>query len=300
MTSPLTYRPATFVPVPRWRRWWPLARQTATALFRSKWGVAMFCVCMIPALIRLAMLLIIFGVVSFGPPSMRNRMQSRATGEFAAVDPRRVEFYVDSVLAVMPGMVFALLLTTLVAARAIASDRATNALELYWTRGVSPWSYVLAKWVGSLLLVGSITVYAPFALWTVAVFLAPDWTLFLDTWQPLLLALAGLFVATAIWTALAVLISASCARPNTAMVVWSVLLVGSTAVGVVAAAALRQPDLRSTLSIWDAGGVVARAIGGLAPPRRVSSAGALVTLGVVLLLAWLQARRRMRLTEAIG
>jgi hypothetical protein len=300
VTSPLVYRRATFVPVPSWRRWWPLAWQQATSLWRTKWGVAMFFVCLIPSLIRLAMLLIAFGVVQFGPMSLRNRMQGRATGELAMFDPRRVEFYVEPVLQVMPGMVFALLLTTLVVARAVASDRATNALELYWTRGISPWGYVLAKWVGSVLLVSAITVVAPFVLWVVAVFLADDWSLFLDSWQPVLAGLGGLLVATGLWTGLGIFVSAACARPNTAMVLWSVLLVGSSAVGVVLAAALREPELRSSLSVWHAGGVVARAIGGLPAPRGASLSGAWLTLGVLLLLTWLRARRRLRLTEALG
>ncbi|MFY9345965.1 MAG: ABC transporter permease [Planctomycetota bacterium] len=295
----LGYRPAAFVPVPAWRRWWPLAREEASSLFRARWGVAMFCVCLVPTLIRLAMLLMVFGVIQFGPLSLRNRLQTRAAGEVANLDPRRAEFYIESVLQVMPGMVCLLLLTSLTVARSIARDRTTNALELYWTRGISPLGYLLAKWVGSVWLVAKVTVVAPLLLWVVAVFLADDWSLFLDSWLTVGAGLVGVAVATAVWTALGTLLSACAGRPNTAMVAWSLLLVGSSAVGVVLAQALREPHLRSTLSVWHAGGVVARAIAGI-PQAKVSVAGAATTLGVLLLLLAWRARRRLRLLEAVA
>ena len=35
MTRALDYRPAPYREVPRWRRWWPLAWQETTVLFRT-------------------------------------------------------------------------------------------------------------------------------------------------------------------------------------------------------------------------------------------------------------------------
>ncbi|MCU0863272.1 MAG: ABC transporter permease [Planctomycetes bacterium] len=301
MSQRLTYRTSHFEPVPAWRRWWPLAWAEASSLFRSIWGVVLFCVCLLPVLIRLAMLLIMFGVVNFGPPSLRNRLTSRATGELASIDPRRVEFYVEPVLQVMPGMVFVLLLSSLVIARSVARDRSTNALELYWTRGITPWTYLLAKWFGGLMLLSLLTVIAPLALWTTAVFLAEDWSLFLDSWLPMLIALSALMLVTAVWSALGILLSAAANSPNGAMVAWISLLVGSGALAVVLAVVLREPWLRSCLSVWDAGGVIVRALAGLAQPRGgVSVAGAGCVLGGLLLFTWWRARRRLRLGEAIG
>jgi hypothetical protein len=246
-------------------------------------------------------LLIMFGVVSFGPPALRNRLSSRATGEMASLDPRRVEFYVDPVLQVMPGMVFVLLLSSLVVARAIARDRSTNALELYWTRGITPWSYLLAKWVGGHLLLSTLTVLAPLALWVTAVFLAEDWSLFADTWWPMLGALVALALITAVWTGLGILLSAAANSPNGAMVAWISLLVGSGALAVVLAVVLREPWLRSCLSVWEAGGVVVRSLAGLTQGRGgVSVPGAYAMLGALLVVTGWRARRRLRLGEAIG
>lgn len=268
-------------------------------MFRTKWGVGLFFVCLLPSLIRLAMLLIMFGVIQFGPLSLRNRMSGRASSEVAMLDPRTADFYVEPVLQVMPGMVFALLLTTLVVARAVAKDRATNALELYWTRGITPWTYVLAKWLGTLLMVSVVTVLAPLALWLTAVFLADDWTLASNSWWPVVKGLGGLLVATSTWTALGILVSVACATPSTAMVLWTMLLVGSSALAVALSTTLHEPQLRSTLSVWHAGGVVARAIAGI-PQRQVSVGGALAVLAILFGMLLLRARSRLRLSEAVA
>lgn len=297
MTAPLAYRAAAFPVVPPWRRWWPLAQQEAALLFQSRWGQAIVFLCLLPAVGRLVMLLILFGVLQFGPAGMRAIGPGRPR-PLGAFDPLQVEFYVDPVLAVMPGMVVALLLSSLVPARAIARDRSTNALELYWTRGISPFAYVLAKWVGSAMLLGVVTVIAPLALWGTAVLLHEDWGLLATTWLPMAQALAGLAVATLVWSALAILLSASCASANAAMVLWTMLLVGSAAVGAVAAAAARDPSLRIVFSIWEAGALLARQLGGSAP-RGAPVAGCLGMLGAALLVLGLRARRHLRVTEAL-
>jgi ABC-type transport system involved in multi-copper enzyme maturation permease subunit len=297
MTMPLAYRPAAFAPVPSWRRWWPLAQQEAGLLFQSRWGQAIVFLCLLPAVGRLVMLLILFGVLQFGPPGMRAIGPGRPR-PLAAFDPLQVEFYVDPVLAAMPGMVVALLLSALVPARAIARDRSTNALELYWTRGISPYAYVLAKWVGSALLLGVVTVLAPLALWSTAALLHEDWGLLASTWWPMVQALAGLAAATLVWTALAILVSASCASANAAMVLWTMLLVGSAAVGAVAAAAARDPSLRTVFSLWECGALLARQVGGSAP-RGAPVAGCLCTLGTVLFVLGLRAHRHLRVAEAV-
>ncbi len=301
MSQALDYRPAVYRPVPPWRRWWPLARQEATVLFRGRWGVALFFLCLAPAIIRLAMLLVLFGVVNFGPLELRGRAARARTGggEWARFDPQRAEFYVEPVLEVMPGMVFALLLSTLVIARSVARDRPPNALELYWTRGISPGAYVLAKWVGCTLLLGTVTVAAPFALRVTAVVLADDWSLLADTAAPMAAALGAVALVTAVWSALGVLISAAAATPNGAMVGWALLIVGSSAVGTVLSHALRDRELLSVLSVWHAGGTVARALAGIAQ-RHASVGGAAICLSVVLTLAWLRARRHLRVGEAVG
>jgi len=297
MTDSLHYREEQFAAVAPWRRWWPIAANEFGSLFRSKWGVAMFCLCLVPGVGRLVMLLILFGVVRF-LPGLQNRI---TRGAEVHLDPSRVEFYVEPVLSVMPGMVFALLLTSLVAARAVARDRVTNALELYWTRGISPGAYLFAKWVGCTMLLAVFTTLVPLLLWATALFLAEDTAPLWEMAPRFAAALAAVVVVTGVWNGICVLVSAACAMPNTAMVSWSMLLVGSAAIGVVLANALHQQWLVSCLSVWDAGVVLVREIAGLRHPRGgVSVGGAVTTLASLLVVFWLIARRRLRIAEAIG
>ncbi|MBL9076442.1 MAG: hypothetical protein JNL08_02995 [Planctomycetes bacterium] len=279
-----------------WSRLRALVDFEFRALFRSRWGVAVFCLCLFPGLGRLVMLAIMFGVVNFGPVGLRNRLQGRP--ELPTLDPWRVDFYLEPVLSVVPGMVFALLLTSLVVARTIARDRIANSLELYWTRGISPAGYAFAKWLGGFLVIALVTVAVPAVLWLTAAFLADDWSLLLSGAFDMARAVFGLAVVTAVWTAICLGLSIVCGTPNAAMVAWSMLLFGSTAVGAVFANALHQPWLRSCFSIWEAGAVCARAIAG-ASQRDVSVAGAAATLATTLGVLFLLARPRLRITEAL-
>lgn len=275
---------------------WPLAEFEARALFRSRWGIAMFCLCLLPGLARLVMLLILFGVVDFGPDQMRARLRHRP--ELPMFDPWRPDFYLEPVVAVMPGMVFALLLTSLVVARTIARDRQANAFELYWTRGITPFGYVLAKWCGGFLVTAAITVAVPLLLWITAVFLAEDWSLLFDSWWPMARTTFALAFATALLTGQCLALSVLCSSPNAAMVAWAMLLVGSTAVGNVMANALDEAWLRPCLSLWDATAVVVRAIAGV-PQRGVPVGPAVATLATVSVVLALLARPRLRIVEAV-
>lgn len=299
MTQALHYRPLDCERVHGLKRLWPLARQEMTALFRTKWGVALYFVCLFPSLGRLVMLLIMFGVVDFGPRQLRERLTQRMPPSMDHLNPERAEFYFETALSTMPGMIFFLLLTSLVVARSIARDRATNALELYWTRGISPWGYVFAKWLGGFLITASMTVGMPLLLWLAGGFLAKDWSVLTDTFPKLMAGMLAITMVTAIWTAIGTLLSAISSSANLAMVAWSMLLVGSSAVGFIAGRALDEPSLRSCLSFWDAGRVIVREIAGLMQRQPTSVGGAFLMLSVVLGVLMLLASRRMRVVEAL-
>ena len=298
MSHALHYRPLESARVSGLKRLWPLARQEMTALFRTKWGVALFFFCLFPSLGRLVMLMIVFGVVDFGPRGLRDRLSQNLPPQLDHLNPERAAFYFETALSTMPGMVFFLLLTSMVVARSVARDRATNGLELYWTRGISPWGYVFAKWWGGFLLTSTITVVMPLLLWIGAVLLAEDWTLMTATLGQFVAGLFGLALMTAIWTGIGTLLSAVCSSANLAMVLWAMLVVGSSAVGFVLSLALREPELRSALSFWDAGRVVVRDLASM-PQRDVSVFGAYAMLATVAGALLLLARRRLRVVEAL-
>jgi len=297
MTIGLRYRPAAYLPVPAFWRWWPLAWQEFLTLFRSKWGIAMFCVCLIPVAARLFVLMILYGVVNFGAGA-RGNLLSRSQA-LAQWDPLRPDFYVESVVTTFPGLPILVLLTASVTAGAVARDRATNALELFWTRGISPLQYVVAKWLGSMLLLMLVTVAGPLFLWLAAALLADDWTQLTSTLPFVPQMLGGLCGVTAIWTASCVLLSALCSSRNQAIVAWCLLMLGSSATANVTAVVFREPAIRSWLSLWDAGGVLARASAGVAT-RGAPVVPAAAFLAAVLLGLALLARRRLALQEAVG
>jgi len=298
VSQALHYRPLQCERVSGLARLWPLARQEMTTLFRTRWGVALYFVCLFPSLGRLVMLLIMFGVVDFGPRALRERMTENLPPELDHINPARAAFYFETALSTMPGMVFFLMLTSMVVARCIARDRATNGLELYWTRGISPWGYVLGKWFGGFLLTASMTVLMPLLLWLAAWFLAEDASVLTAMAGQFFAGLLGLLLMTAIWTAIGTLISAVAGSANLAMVLWAMLIVGSSAVAFVLSRVLGEPELQSCLSFWDAGRVVVRDLASM-PQRDVSVVGAYVMLAALVAALVTMARRRMRVVEAL-
>lgn len=291
------YRAATWRPESGLRRVWALARHEALSLFRTRAGVLTFLFCLVPGLLRLVMLLIIFGVVQFGPMALRNRLNNRGP-ELGRLDPRNIDFYVEPVLQPLPGLLCVLLLTSMVLARTIARDRATNALELYWTRGISPLGYLCGKWLGGALPLSALTMLTPLLLWLTAVLLAPDWTLLADSWHRMLQAQVGLLIITVAWSGLPILISAVASSANGAMVAWIALMVGTKALATVMAALLRLPELPSYLSVWDAGGTIVRTCAGI-PDRYGQPLWSAMLLAGVAAVLWLRAQRRLRLVEAV-
>lgn len=298
MSQPLHYRQLHCERTTGYERLWPLARQEALTIFKTKWGLALYLFCLMPGIGRIIMLLIIFGVIKFGPTPLRNGFDGEIPAAMRHLDPNEASFYLHSTLAVMPGMVFFMLLTTMIVARSVARDRATNALELYWTRGISPWGYLFAKWWGGFLITATMTVALPLLLWTSACFLADDWTLFQQTFAQVFIGLGALAAVTALWTMIGTFVSACAGSANAAMVAWCILLVGTRALGGILSGVLKEPELQSCLSFWEAGAVIVRSITDL-PQTRTSLGGAVATMAVLFLSTLLLARRRMRVQEAL-
>jgi ABC-type transport system involved in multi-copper enzyme maturation permease subunit len=291
------YRPAPYAPTSAWQRLLPLVRLEFTSLFRSRWGIVAFFLCVFPSVIRLVWMLMWVGVLSFGGPALRIR--SNAPRELQDMLPDNVRFYVEPIVAPEHGFMVFLMLTTLVTARAIAKDRPTNALEFYWTRGISPRGYFAAKWLGSFLLVSTMTVAAPVVLWLTGSLLSDDWSFFRDTAGSMPGAVAGLLVFTASLTGICILLSAVARSPNLAMILWCLLLGGSLVVAQWVGHRSGNLGIAASISPFVAAGALARALAGI-PQRGVSLGGAAaLLLGSTAVLAAL-ARRRLRLQEAVG
>ncbi|MGE3171107.1 MAG: hypothetical protein AB7O97_00690 [Planctomycetota bacterium] len=293
----LDYRPGPYRPTGRLQRLWPLAVVEFRSLFRGKWSIALFLVCAFPSLVRLVLLLFWLGVLGVGGDRAR-RAGAAAPGEFGQFVPTNIDFYVEQVVAPNHGLLPLLVLTALTTARAVAKDRATNALELYWTRGISPLQYFAGKWLGALMQIGTLTVGVPVVLWVVGVIFAEDWSFAADTIGFMPRAVLGLGVFTALLAALGVLVSAFSAGANVATVLWC-LLVGGSQVVAELLGILTRDDYGAWISVWDAAAALARTVAGSAGPGD-SAAGAAILLGGLGALLVALARRRLRITEAVG
>lgn len=293
------YRSLRYDPVSTLVRLRAVADVEFRTLFRSKWGVAVFFLCLGPSIVSFVAMLVQLGILQFGPPRAAEALQGNIPKqpELLRFVPTSIHFYLRPILN--ESLAPFLILSALVSSRAIAKDVAVNALELYWTRGISPRGYFLAKWAGSFALLSILCIGAPLALWVSGVFLAPDWGLLETTVQFMPRVLVGLLAFTLVLSWMPVAFSAIAGTPNLASVFWVMLLVGSTSVGNIVAALLDSPSWAPVISVWDSAGTVAGAIAGL-PDAGDKLQGALVNLALVVTLLTLLASRRMRMREAIA
>lgn len=292
----LEYRPKSYLPTSAWQRLQPLVRAERNVLFRSKWGIGTLLFSVSTLFVRLVILLGYLGLLPFAGSRLRDAAEDVPPAMRMWI-PTRIEFYVEQVVSMEQGFFVFLVLTAMATARTIAKDRATNALELYWTRGISPLGYFVGKWFGAFSLVGLITVGGGILLWIVGSLFAEDWGYFQETAQFMPRALLALLTFTVALTLLCVLLSAVCASANLATILWCLLLGGSAAVEVVLRE-LMPGNNDITVAVWDSAATVARAIAGVSY-RGHSLEGAICVLGGLLLLLSLVARRRLRATEAI-
>jgi ABC-type transport system involved in multi-copper enzyme maturation permease subunit len=290
---PRGYRELSYQPTGTFGRLWPIARHELAAMFRLRFGGIIFVACLLPTIGQLIFLMVRAGIWDITPTG-------RAGGAVPfgdRMDPSNPSFFLWPITTM--SLVPFLVLTTLVSVRAIAKDRAAGALEIYWTRAISPWSYFIGKWYGSFLLLGAAFVAAPFVLWVVSVLLAPDWSQFEHTVQFMPGVLFGLTWMCATLALLAVSVSALASTPNMASILWLFLVVGSTFLGQILRMVLRD-NWTTAINPWRAAKRVVEGIAGVTPFFDYSPwvAFAWIT-GIALVLLGLAARR-LRVLEAVA
>lgn len=292
------YRALDYQPTSGLARLWPIATNEFRSMFRPRFGVwAMYVtllVCCFPFLLRLFLLAVRLGVAQFGALDGRGPF---GAGGSAIWDPETIEFYLHPVLA-QSSFAF-VIVTCLVSCRAMAKDRVTDALEIYWTRGITPYGYFLAKWFGSLLLLGALFVGLPLLVWIIGVLMAPDWGLLQATVGSMPRMLLALVSVTVVLSYLPVAFSVLAGTPNLATVLWLVLLLGSYSLGQVLAHVVRDELWYLAISPWESARRLAEWIAGTAPTYEFSPATAASFLGTYAAVLSLLMQRRLRLVEAI-
>jgi hypothetical protein len=303
----LGYRPLDAARIGRIARLRPLWRFEFMTPFRLRVNLITlfgYLAVLMPTIINLVVLLIRLGVMKVLQESpVRNmrghQLPQHVQEEMLRFDPEAPQFYSEMVLFGGMGMLPFLLVSCVVASRSIAKDRATNALELYWTRGITPLGYFAAKWLGSCCLMATTMVLAPMLLWLTGVMLAEDWTFLDRTLVFMPRVLLGLTVFTVVLSYLSVAFSALSSSANMATVLWLMLVAGSSAAGHIVGHVLNSPRLPGSVSIWDGAATLAGEIAGV-PRHDGSFEGAAGLVGGVLLGVTILMLRRLRLREAIA
>lgn len=293
------YRSLDYQPTGWTARLWPVATNEVRSMFRPRFGVwAMYLtllVCCFPFLLRLFLLAVRLGVAQFGPLDRRGPLGQGGPPEW---DPEMIEFYLHPVVG--QSLFGFVIVTCLVSCRAMAKDRVTDALEIYWTRGITPRGYFLAKWFGSVMLLGALFVGLPLVVWIIGVFMAPDWGLLQATVGSLPRLVLALVLVTVVLSYLAVAFSALAGSPNLAIVLWLVLLLGSVALGQVLSHAVRGESWYQAISPWESARRLAEWITGVAPTRDFAPVTALLFLGGYATVLTALMQRRLRLVEAVS
>lgn len=288
------YRGSSYRPTSGVRRVWAVAREEARLLFRTRLGVVIYGICQLPLMIGVVILMLAMGVIEIGGGVTPSRILRPGT----LLDPASHAFFLDARLKTTGFLTF-VVLTCLVSCRAIAKDRAAGALEIYWTRGITPLGYFLGKWAGSFLLLASVFVVGPALQWGAGIWFAPDGS-YLDRTLPFVpRALAGLTVLSALGSLMAVTFSALAGTPGLATVAWLVLLLGTEAVSRLLARLFGDVWHFKALAPWDALKRVVEWITGVQPLQDYPVETAAAGLGITLLVLGSGLVRRLRF-EVVG
>ena len=296
--STLSYEPVA----PLWRLW-PLARMEFTKIFRSKKGLLVFLAC-IAFLIVKAVILWAY----LGPESQQlGRGMSMMENFSRGMSPFRREFYLNH--STDWGFLPFLLLTSLVGVRSIAGDKAVNALEILWTRGITPWGYFVGKWAGSLLLLAAAFFAGPLILWLYGMLTAPDGLYWEKTIEFMPQVLLALLLKCVVLSFLAVGFSALSSSTRVANFLWLLMILGTEALGqiltVISRAVRRSEDVLDppwyrAICPWEAMKRIEENIAGVARPSDYAVWIACASLGILVLFLVYRLRGQMRTVEAVA
>lgn len=277
---------------PTWRRLQALAVTSFKAPFARRMGLLAYLFTFLPGLGNLIFLLLTSGLITFG--------DSAGSGPSPAAqsiyDPTQARTYLR--LVTDQFVQFAFALTAWITCRAIARDRVAGALELLWTRGITPVGYFVAHWLGSFTLLALPTLGCQLLIYIVAYSTSADEEFLSNSFEPFLRAFAGSAVLLAVLTFLPLCISAIVSRAQLASILWigGLLLLG--AVSVIAGSIFRDVPGVGLIAPWRAMVELASQIAGTTEDDLLVESS--LSLGFWVVLLGSLAMRRLRPTEALA
>lgn len=293
------YRQLSYEPTAMWRRLWPIARMEFRSMFRHRLGIIGFLLCQGPAIGSLVILMIQLGVwkLTGGDEAMTARSALVPFDQDSRANPFSVLFFINPVI-VESRLPF-IVLTFLVSCRAIAKDRGANALEIYWTRGITPMGYFLAKWFGSFLLLGVGFIALPALLWLLGILMASDSAMWDATISFMPRVLLSLILFTLLMSGLAVGFSALSRSPNFSSILWLFLIVGSAVFGQVLTRVFRGQPWLAAISPWDAAKRLVEWGSGVTGSDSDPIWSAWLVLGIIVCVLGTAVISRLRLGQAV-
>ncbi|MEM7559012.1 MAG: ABC transporter permease subunit [Planctomycetota bacterium] len=186
-------------------RWWIIATTGVQLAFRSTWLSRTLVLSWVPAIV-VGVLFFIYEQ-SIVNPGMREVVQgmvfaagtSGVGGELAEqvmLDPESARHEVWSSLVLIffryPQAVLMLLVVAIVSTRLISADLRNRGYLLYFSRPLTPSTYILGKAFVVWAFMAMIITLPALSLYCVGLALSPDWKVIFDTWDlPLRIALAS-------------------------------------------------------------------------------------------------------------
>jgi ABC-type transport system involved in multi-copper enzyme maturation permease subunit len=309
------YRTLEYEPTSWFERVGAIATMEFKRPFRNRWGVSLFILSFWYVPVKVVWMYIFLGLTMDeegravrGSVEMLQRMGPQARAFF---DPFAPAFYFDQQLGNYGFLVF-LVLTSIVSIRAISGDRATNALEIYWTRSISTLGYFLGKWLGSFWLLASILLGGSLSCWVLAQLIAPDWE-YLDHTIAYVPGILGvLLLQSLVLSFVAVGFSAVAKSANLAWLLWIGVLVGGAVIAKLLTALARSFGWAAwdevvsfdAIQLWDAVARICYYLVGEVRPHRspddYAVGAAWLSLGLYLVAVALILWRQLRTEKGVA
>ena len=274
--------------------WLVLPLTEAASWIKNRKLLILWFLCVIPFLVLLVELFMSLSLVVLG----EGRGPGGASPRAFFGDPRTMDFYAKPLLeqSLLPVLVF----LAATAIRTVSLARKSGALELYFTRPLTPLRYVLGRWAGAALATASVTALPALLVWLIGALAAPDWDFLAETlWIPGRILLQSGFFALVMGICVCAISSLS-ASARTSQILWAGFL---AVMHLVFSGGLRR-FLHETwpvqLSPWGILQRVGEGILGVEPEVPLSLPLCAGLSALMVLLAYLVLRKNLKPLEVVG
>jgi ABC-type transport system involved in multi-copper enzyme maturation permease subunit len=275
-----------------WKRWLPIMRSDFGLAFRNKRMLALYAVCIAPAFMSL------FVLYMMSSQGWRTAPAGIRGGPLPWLfDPMRIDFYLTPVLRT--SFILVVLYTTAVGSGIVSRDKRANALELYLTRGISTWQYVVGKWGAVTALLVMQLLVPTLVVWLYAVLMSPGWDLLEQTAGFMPSVAVAILILCAFLGFLLTAVSATTSSSAFAGLLWVLLLSFFSIVGMALRRILGE-DSWAMVSPWFAVRRVAEHVCSMDPMIHLPWESAAGSMAAFVVIGALLLRKNLKAVEVVG